>query len=254
MRLENVRAGYGSKIVINNASIDVRKNEIISLIGPNGGGKSTLLKSISGQLHLLGGDVYIGEDSIKTISLKELARKMSIVTTERVNPEQMSAFDIVLSGRLPFTDGFGSFDKEDKEAAKRAIDLMKIQEIADRQFEALSDGQKQRTLIARAICQNPEFLIMDEPTSYLDIRYRLELMQVLKELAENGVTIIMSLHELELALQISDRVLMIKNDGNVLVSEPDDVIESGIVQELYGLTEDMYKRVLEQLRLCRQFR
>ena len=79
-------------------------------------------------------------------------------------------------------------------------------------------------------------------------------MQVLKELAENGVTIIMSLHELELALQISDRVLMIKNDGNVLVSEPDDVIESGIVQELYGLTEDMYKRVLEQLRLCRQFR
>nr|WP_297708452.1 ABC transporter ATP-binding protein [uncultured Butyrivibrio sp.] len=254
MRLENVRAGYGSKIVINNASIDIRKNEIISLIGPNGGGKSTLLKSISGQLHLLGGDVYIGEDSIKTISLKELARKMSIVTTERVNPEQMSAFDIVLSGRLPFTDGFGSFDKADKEAAKRAINLMKIQEIADRQFEALSDGQKQRTLIARAICQNPEFLIMDEPTSYLDIRYRLELMQVLKELAENGVTIIMSLHELELALQISDRVLMIKNDGNVEIANPDEVIESGVVQELYGLTDDMYKRVLEQLRLCRQFR
>lgn len=254
MRLENVRAGYGSKIVINNASIDIRKNEIISLIGPNGGGKSTLLKSISGQLHLLGGDVYIGENSIKTISLKELARKMSIVTTERVNPEQMSAFDIVLSGRLPFTDGFGSFDKADKEAAKRAINLMKIQEIADRQFEALSDGQKQRTLIARAICQNPEFLIMDEPTSYLDIRYRLELMQVLKELAENGVTIIMSLHELELALQISDRVLMIKNDGNVEIANPDEVIESGVVQELYGLTDDMYKRVLEQLRLCRQFR
>lgn len=254
MRLENVRAGYGSKIVINNASIDIRKNEIISLIGPNGGGKSTLLKSISGQLHLLGGDVYIGENSIKTISLKELARKMSIVTTERVNPEQMSAFDIVLSGRLPFTDGFGSFDKADKEAAKRAINLMKIQEIADRQFEALSDGQKQRTLIARAICQNPEFLIMDEPTSYLDIRYRLELMQVLKELAENGVTIIMSLHELELALQISDRVLMIKNDGNVEIANPDEVIESGVVQELYGLTDDMYKRVLEQLRLCIQFR
>ncbi len=254
MRLENVRAGYGSKIVINNASIDIRKNEIISLIGPNGGGKSTLLKSISGQIHLLGGDVYIGENSIKTISLKKLARKMSIVTTERVNPEQMSAFDIVLSGRLPFTDGFGSFDKADKEAAKRAINLMKIQEIADRQFEALSDGQKQRTLIARAICQNPEFLIMDEPTSYLDIRYRLELMQVLKELAENGVTIIMSLHELELALQISDRVLMIKNDGNVEIANPDEVIESGVVQELYGLTDDMYKRVLEQLRLCRQFR
>ena len=131
---------------------------------------------------------------------------------------------------------------------------MKIQEIADRQFEALSDGQKQRTLIARAICQNPEFLIMDEPTYYLDIRYRLELMQVLKELAENGVTIIMSLHELELALQISDRVLMIKNDGNVEIANPDEVIESGVVQELYGLTDDMYKRVLEQLRLCRQFR
>ena len=248
MKLEKVIAGYGKNIIINEVDAKFEKGEIVSLIGPNGGGKSTLLKTISGQLKLLGGTVYLGKEDIKNISLKDLSGILSIVTTERVKPELMSCFDVVMSGRLPYTGSFGSFSDEDYQAANKAAGLMKIDKLKGKAFEALSDGQKQRTLIARAICQEPEYLIMDEPTSYLDIRYRMELMDVLKKLAGEGITIIMSLHEIELALEISSKVLLIRSDGNVVAERPQAVIENGVIKELYRLTDDMYEKIEIQLK------
>ena len=209
MKIENVSAGYRKNIVLKDVNLEVKKGEIISLIGPNGGGKSTLLKSIRGELSLIGGAVYLGEDELKTISLRELSRKMSIVTTDRIKPELMTCKDVVSAGRLPFTDCFGFGSEKDSAAVQRAMSLMKIEALKDKPYDKLSDGQKQRTLIARAIAQEPEYLIMDEPTSYLDIRYRMEFMDVIEGLAKEGVTIIMSLHELELALNYSDRLLLI---------------------------------------------
>ncbi len=247
MRIEGLCAGYHKKIIVRDVSLDIGKGEIISLIGPNGGGKSTLLKSISGELKSLGGSVYIGDEDIKNISLKELAKKMSIVNTDRVKPEHMTAMDVVLSGRLPYSDGFGIFSDSDYKAADNACKLMKIRSLSDKPFGDLSDGQKQRVLIARAICQDPEYLIMDEPTSYLDIRYRLELMDVIRHLAADGVTIIMSLHELELALQISNRVLLVSNDGSVSCKEPYEVLQSSLIRDLYEMSDSMYERVRSQL-------
>ncbi len=249
MKIDGVSAGYGKRIIVDGVNIDIKKGEIISLIGPNGGGKSTLLKSISGQLKLMGGTVYLGKEELTDIPAKKLARMMSIVTTERIKPQHMTCRDVVLSGRLPFTDGFGLFDKEDRECADRAIDLMKIAKIADSQFLSLSDGQKQRALIARAIAQSPEYLIMDEPTSYLDIRYRMELIDVIKKLSGEGVTVIMSLHELELALSVSDRLLLIYDDGRFLSEPPEDVLKKDLIKELYGLSDDMYQRVHGQMKL-----
>ena len=248
MKLDSVCAGYGSKIIVGGVSLDIRPGEIISLIGPNGGGKSTLLKSISGQLKLMGGAVYLEKEALSEISPKVLSKKLSIVTTERIKPQLMTCRDIVMSGRLPFTDGFGLFNDKDRSEAERAIELMKIGESADKEFAALSDGQKQRALIARAICQSPRVLVMDEPTSYLDIRYRMELMEVIKALSGEGVTVIMSLHELEHALSVSDRLLMIYDDGSFLCEAPEEVINKGYIRDLYGLTEDMYKKVQDQLR------
>lgn len=248
MRIKNLNAGYQKKIVVKDLSLEVKKGEIISLIGPNGGGKSTLLKSISGELKALGGSVFLEEEEIHKIPLKELAKKMSIVNTERVRPEHMSVWDVVLSGRLPYSDGFGFNGDEDAAFAKRACELMNIEKLSDMPFTSLSDGQKQRTLIARAICQDPEYMIMDEPTSYLDIRHRLELIDVIKKLSKENVTIIMSLHELELALEVSDRVLLVKSDGTTVCEETKAVIESGVIKELYGLTNEMYERVKKQLQ------
>ena len=243
MKIKELKAGYNKKIIVNNLSLEIQKGEIISLIGPNGGGKSTLLKSISGELKTLGGAVMLDDEEIKNIPLREIAKRMSIVNTTRVRPEHMSAFDVVLSGRLPYSDLLGLYKKDDFDTAGRACDLMNIAELKDKPFASLSDGQKQRTLIARAICQDPEYLIMDEPTSYLDIRHRLELMDVIRKLAGEGVTIVMSLHELELALEISDRVLLVQKDGETICEEPEKVIESGIIKELYELTDEMYERV-----------
>ena len=247
MRIENLSAGYSKKIIIKNLNLEVRQGEIISLIGPNGGGKSTLLKSICGELKSLGGTVFVGDEDIRKIPLKDLSKKMAIVNTDRVKPEHMTALDVVLSGRLPYSDGFGLSSEDDRKEALKACELMKITDLKDNLFGNLSDGQKQRTLIARAICQSPRYLIMDEPTSYLDIRYRMELMEVIKKLSAQGVTIIMSLHELELALQISDKLLLIDNDGGTNIMEPREALKRGVLQELYGLSDEMYEKVKKQL-------
>lgn len=247
MKIESLCAGYHKKIIVKDVNLEVKKGEIISLIGPNGGGKSTLLKSISGELKTISGTVYLGKEDIRKIPLKELSKKMSIVNTDRVKPEHMTAFDVVLAGRLPYSDGFGMFSESDREAAKKACELMKIAKFEEKSFSDLSDGQKQRTLIARAICQDPEFLIMDEPTSYLDIKHRFELLDVIKGLSEQGVTVIMSLHELELALQISHRLLLIRDDGSVSCSDPGEVLQKGMIKDLYGMSDEMYERVKKQL-------
>ena len=245
IKIEGLTAGYRDHIVIKNMSLDIDRGDIVSLIGPNGGGKSTVLKTISGELRSLGGVVCIGKEDIREIPLRQLSKTMSIVNTTRVNPEHMSAFDVVLSGRLPYSD-FGLFKKEDTEGAISACHMMNIDKLSSKPFSSLSDGQKQRTLIARAICQDPKILIMDEPTSYLDIRHRFELMDVLRKLSDKGVSIIMSLHELDLALEISDKVLLVRDDGTCTFESPKEVIDKEQLKDLFGLSDDMYKKVRRQ--------
>ncbi|RKM59758.1 ATP-binding cassette domain-containing protein [Butyrivibrio sp. CB08] len=247
MKLTDVQAGYNRKIVVGGVSLEIGQGEIITLIGPNGGGKSTLIKTISGALSLIGGTVTIGEQDITSLSAKEISKTMSVVTTERVKPQLMTCRDVVLSGRLPFTGGFGLFGAADQEETDKALELMNIRHLADRPFSDMSDGQKQRTLIARAICQSPKYLVMDEPTSYMDIKHRLELMKVLKKLTESGITIVMSLHELELALEVSDRLLLVYDDGHVKVETPTSVIADGLLKGLFDLDDEMYRKVLSGL-------
>lgn len=247
MRLDKVLAGYKNKIIVRDVSLEIEKGEIICLIGPNGGGKSTLLKSMNGSLKLIGGAVYLGEKDLSELPAKEIARQMSIVTTERIKPQLMTCRDVVLTGRLPFTDGFGTLRAEDKRIAEESLFTMKIEHLADTPYEAMSDGQKQRTLIARAICQEPKVLIMDEPTSYMDIKHRLELMDIVKDLANKGITVIMSLHELELALDVADRTLLVYEDGHVEIMKPSEVLESGLIKTLYDLDDEKYKKVAATL-------
>ena len=247
MKLERVDAGYNKSVIVESLSFEIKTGEIISIIGPNGGGKSTLLKTISGQLEPLGGSVFLGKDEIRRISHRELSRKLSIVTTERISPQYMTCRDVVLAGRHPYTDSLGRVGKEDNLAADNAISLMKIRKIEDKPFDSLSDGQKQRTLIARAICQEPEYLIMDEPTSYLDIRYRYELMDVIKELSGKNITVIMSLHEPELAFEISDRLLLIDDEGSTDIQTPKDVAKKELLKSLYNMSDEMYERIKKQI-------
>lgn len=249
MKIEGLSAGYRGKAVVQSVNLEIKKGEIISFIGPNGAGKSTLLKTLYRDLSPVAGAVFVDGGDVSKMPLKELARKMSIVTTDRIKPEHMTCREVVMAGRLPYTDGFGVLGKEDRQAAEDAIALMKIEDFADKQFNNLSDGQKQRTLIARAIAQSPEYLVMDEPTSYLDIRYRMELMEVLEGLAKKGVTIVMSIHELELAVSVSDRLLLVYDDGKTLCKTPSEVMGEGLIKDLFSLTDEMYEKIYGKGRI-----
>ena len=249
MKIESLSAGYRGKAVVQSVNLEIKKGEIISFIGPNGAGKSTLLKTLYRELTPVAGAVFIDGADASEMPLKELAKKLSIVTTDRIKPEHMTCREVVMAGRLPYTDGFGVLGKEDRQAAEDAIALMKIEGFADKQFNNLSDGQKQRTLIARAIAQAPEYLVMDEPTSYLDIRYRMELMEVLEGLAKKGVTIVMSIHELELAVSVSDRLLLVYDGGKTLCKTPSEVMEEGLIRDLFSLTDEMYEKIYGKGRI-----
>ena len=210
---EGYSVGYDGKPLIRQIEIGIQKGEILTLIGPNGAGKSTILKSIAGQLGVIGGSAYLDGWELGAMSGAELARKMAVVFTERLKTELMTCEDVVATGRYPYTGHFGILTKKDREAVREAMELVHVMEIRDQDFAKISDGQRQRVMLARAICQEPEIVILDEPTSFLDVKYKLEFLSVLQELRlKRGMTVIMSLHELELAERVSDKILCIRGD------------------------------------------
>ncbi|MBD5453516.1 MAG: ABC transporter ATP-binding protein [Lachnospiraceae bacterium] len=230
--------GYDNKPLIKELEIALSKREILSLIGPNGAGKSTVLKSIAGQLKLLGGAVYLGKDILAEMKGNELAQKMSVVFTQKVKAEMKSCRDVVATGRYPYTGWFGILSKEDEKIVDEVMELTHITDICEQDFDKISDGQKQRVMLARAICQEPEIVILDEPTSYLDIRYKLEFLSILQELRKKkGLTVIMSLHELELAKIVSDKILCLKGEYVERYGTPEEIFESDFIEQLFDIKE-----------------
>lgn len=233
--------GYGEKPLISDMEITLEKGEIVSLIGPNGAGKSTVLKSIAGQLKLLGGAVYLGKKDIADMKSNALAKKMSVVFTQKVRAEMKTCRDVVATGRYPYTGWFGVLSKEDGRVVDEVMELAHITDIGGQDFDKISDGQKQRVMLARALCQEPEIIILDEPTSYLDIRYKLEFLSVLSEMRKKkGLTVIMSLHELELAKLISDKILCLKGEYIERYGTPEEIFETDFIRRLYGIEDGIF--------------
>ena len=236
LQMEHVSVGYDGKAVVKDIDVNIEKGEIVSLIGPNGCGKSTILKSIVRQLALVAGTVELSGEDFSRMKESEAATRMAVVLTERIKAELMTCYDIVATGRYPYTGRFGRLTAEDEEKVEEAIRLVHAEEIGPRSFNAISDGQKQRILLARAIAQEPEIIILDEPTSYLDMRYKLELLTILKRLSrEKKTTIVMSLHEIDLAQRISDKILCVREDHTFVWGTPQEIFKDDLLQELYGL-------------------
>lgn len=238
---EAMSVGYQGKPLIKNINIAIQKGEIVTLIGPNGAGKSTILKSIARQLELLGGMVFLDGNSLMQISRKTLAQQMAVMLTDKVRTEMMTCRDVVAAGRYPYTGRFGMLTERDLEIVEEAMTLVHVADLQDQDFSKISDGQKQRVLLARAICQQPQIIILDEPTSYLDVRYKLEFLSVLQGLCkQKGMTVIMSLHELELAERISDRLICIKGDKVDRFGTPGEVFVQGYIRRLYEISAGSY--------------
>lgn len=228
--------GYQKDPLIQNIGITLNKGEILTLIGPNGAGKSTILKSIAGQLKLIDGVIYLDKKTMTEMSNAELSRKMAVVFTEKLKSELMTCEDVVATGRYPYTGHLGILSKTDYAVVQDAMELVHVTEIREKDFTKISDGQRQRVMLARAICQEPDIIIMDEPTSYLDVKYKLEFLSVLQELRhKKRLTVIMSLHELDLAERISDRILCIKGKYVERFGKPGEIFQPGYIKYLFDI-------------------
>ena len=233
--------GYGGKPLIENICLHVRRGEIMTLIGPNGAGKSTILKTLARQLTPMAGAVYLDKQALGQMAEKELAQRLAIVTTERIDPELMTCRDIVSTGRYPYTGRLGLLRAEDRSIVENALAQVHAGELAELPFAQVSDGQRQRVLLARALCQQPDVILLDEPTSFLDIHHKLELLDILKNLVrQQRLAVVMSLHELDLAQRVSDTVVCVEKSGALRMGPPEQIFTEENIRALYGLTQESY--------------
>lgn len=249
-KTEDMAVGYDGHILIHDINIRLEKGKILTLIGPNGAGKSTILKSITRHLQTISGRVFVGGQSLQQWQPKELAKQVAVVLTDRIRPELTTCAEVVAMGRYPYTNLFGHLTEQDKAAVQEALERVHALNLADQDFSTLSDGQRQRILLARALCQEPEVIVLDEPTAYLDIRYKIELLEILREMAQQKqLTVILSLHEIDLAMKISDYLLCVKGETIASFGTPEEVLQNHVIEQLYGMESGSYNLLFGSVEL-----
>lgn len=248
LETKELSVGYDAKPLIRDVALSVQRGRIVTLIGPNGSGKSTILKTIVGQLKGISGVVMLDGADMRARSRNEIARRMAILMTARMEPELMTCRDVVSSGRYPYTGKLGVLREEDRRIVEESLCQVDALSFADRPFQAVSDGQRQRILLARALCQQPELIVLDEPTSFLDIRYKLELLTVLKRMVrEKDLAVLMSLHELDLAARVSDSVVCVAQNRIDRVGAPEEIFTRDYIAKLYGMEHGAYDTCFDSL-------
>lgn len=249
---KDLDVGYNGNVLIHDINIQIEKGKILTLIGPNGAGKSTILKSITRHLAKIHGTVNIDDHEIYEWSPKEMAKRVAVMLTDRIRPELMTCEEIVGMGRYPYTNAVGRMTSKDKAIVADSLARVHATELAYRDFMTLSDGQKQRIMLARAICQEPEIIVLDEPTAYLDIRHKIELLDILREMAhERGITVVMSLHEIDLATKISDYLICIKGDAIAAFGSPEEILRHNMIEELYDMRNGSYNLLFGSVELTK---
>ena len=250
LRTEDLSVGYNGRELIRGIALSLRPGEIMTLIGPNGAGKSTILKSVIRQLALVRGTVCLDGRDMAGLREGDVARRMSVVMTSHISPELMTCFDVAATGRYPYTGRLGILTREDREKVAQCLELVHAAELADQDFSRISDGQRQRVLLARALCQEPEVLVLDEPTSFLDIRHKLELLAILKDMVRRRrLAVLMSLHELDLAQKISDQVVCVHGDKIERQGPPEEIFTPDYMRQLYGGARGSYNALFGSLEL-----
>lgn len=236
--------GYGGAPLASGITLGAVPGQILALIGPNGAGKSTLLKTLAGQLAAQSGAVLLQGQNLTTYTPNARARKMALMLPHTRHTELTTCFDVAAAGRYPYTGRLGILSEQDKQQVRDALHLVQADELADRDFTKISDGQRQRVLLARAICQQPGVLLLDEPTSFLDVKGKIELLTILQKLAhEQGLAVIVSLHELDMAQKIADAVVCVFPHSVSGVLTPKEAFAPENIRALYSLTKEQYEAV-----------
>ena len=238
VEIRNLSIGYqtktGFKPLIENLSANLYGGELTCLLGANGVGKSTLLRTLSGFLSILTGEIHILGKTIGAYSDKELARTVGIVLTERPNVGDLSVTELIGLGRSPYTGFWGRLNSMDETVVKNVISRIKIEELADRQVLTLSDGEWQKVMIAKTLAQETPLIYLDEPTAFLDFPSKVEIMQLLLSLTRQaGKTIFFSTHDVELALQIADTLWLMDKKTGMTVGTPDELRLNGSIENFF---------------------
>ena len=240
MRVKDLSFAYGKKRVLRDLSFSIPEGKITTILGANGCGKSTLFSLMTKNLLPDRGRIFLQKKNIGGMSIGDFAKQAAIVHQYNTAADDITVRQLVALGRTPYHKVFGASKKEDEKWIDHALKVTDLEELSDREVGQLSGGQRQRVWIAMALAQNTKLLFLDEPTTYLDIRYQLDILRLVKRLNEEfGMTIVMVLHEINQAIHYSDEIIGLK-DGQLLVQgAPDEVITSAVLEQLYGVRLDI---------------
>lgn len=250
LEVRELSVGYKNTPVLRGLNFAYERGQFISLLGPNGAGKTTLLRTLSRHLPPVSGAIQVRGRPLEKLSALELARIMAVVLTDKITPPLLTVEEFVALGRYPHTDYLGRLRPEDRARIHGALDDVRAGYLRQRQFSDLSDGERQKVLIARALAQEPQLLLLDEPTVHLDLRHRIEVMTILRDLCRHqGITVVASLHDVDVAAKISDRVAFIKNSGMMAWGSPESILTAGSVAELYDFDQAVFDSALGGLEI-----
>lgn len=234
LRAESLAIGYGEKIIAQDINVSMNKGEMICLLGQNGVGKSTLLKTLSLLNPIISGSVSIHGSDINAIDRRALGKLVGIVTTEKVGTPYMTVRELVSMGRYPYSNWLGTLSSEDHKIVQEAISSCRIDYLADQSLQTLSDGQRQKAMIARVLAQQTEIIILDEPTAHLDLVNRGEVMKLLSDIkVKQKKSILISTHELPLSIQFSDQLWLMNYNAPLVTGVPEDLAVSGELSKIF---------------------
>lgn len=239
--LNDLSVGYDNTVVVENINIEFIKGKMTCILGSNGSGKTTVLKTIAGIISKIGGVVEIAGTDLNKYKQGDLAKEMSVVLTNRIEISSMTGFDVASMGRYPHTGFFGVLSNEDISVVYKCLEDCGATYLRNKPFDQMSDGEKQKILISRGLAQAPSVILLDEPTSHLDIKYKIDVLTTLKKLCVNDrKTVICTLHEPDLAIKCCDYLVLVKDDKILSFGNTDEVVSSGKIDELYGFEHNQF--------------
>ena len=231
IQLYNLSIGYGKHAVVSDINATLNSGRLTCLLGRNGVGKSTLLRTLAGFIPPIAGEIYIQGTPLERLSHQELAEKISVVLTERMDIRNLTATELVGLGRTPYTGFWGVLSTEDHKIVSNAMQLVGIEQLAERNISSLSDGERQKVMIAKALAQQTPIIILDEPTAFLDFQSKVDTLRLLAQLAhELDKTVFLSIHDIELALQITDEIWLLDDQRKLHTETTKQLIEDGTLR------------------------
>lgn len=240
LELKEISINYSDHNIIKNVSLQVEEGEIVSIIGPNGTGKSTILKAISKRTPIASGSIMFNQQPLADLSVKDISKLMCMVSQSNISSHDMTVGELVGYGRLPFKKWYERMSKEDEDIVEWALEQTHMQHYRGRLLQRLSGGEAQRAWIAMALAQQPKILLLDEPTTYLDIAHQLEVLELVRRMNEElGITIVMVLHDLNHAVQYSDKLCVINGGVVHAYGSPAQVVTRQLIEEVYGVEADI---------------